>query len=513
LGLDIVAADHSDGRPRYCKYRLDDESAGKQLPICTLARHFAGGHASANFRVEPAACETCARYPLPDGPRLNPVVASLVLSATRHISGAIPLPTRERLAMHGVARFAERWLLTSGGADVRRALKSDDPIGGARPDERLVRARDRRSDVPGAEPLRKLRIGLVGPHSRFGLGHQNRDLAVNLDIDRWLVPLGGPGDSPPVGLRCRTDVISRDLSDLELEAWLDGLDVVLFVESPFFPALTDVARQMGVCVVCVPNWEWLHPGLEWLDGVDVMLCPTRHTARLLTEWKGHFRFSWTVETMAWPVDTNHFRFRRRFVCRRFVFVNGSGGFRARPINGSLADFRRKGLEVLLSAAELAPEVSIIVYAEAKDAPAIPPSVELRHPPGDNSLLYCDGDVCVQPSHWEGLGLPLLECQAAGMPLVTTNAPPMNEHQPIAVIPAVEEAAYLTSDLCIPAARIRPEDLAGVLRSLQGRRIFCESGRARRHVLREHNWRVARPKLLQILGSATSESYERFSPAR
>ena len=169
-----------------------------------------------------------------------------------------------------------------------------------------------RSRARGASLEQNLKIGLVGRNSRFGLGHQNRDIAVKLNIDRWLVPLAGPGDLPPIGLRCRTDVISRDLSDAELEAWLDGLDVVLFVESPSFPALPEVAREMDVRVVCVPNWEWLHPGLPWLDDIDLMLCPTRHTARLLTEWKTRFRFSWRVETLPWPVDTDHFRFRRRF---------------------------------------------------------------------------------------------------------------------------------------------------------------------------------------------------------
>jgi glycosyltransferase involved in cell wall biosynthesis len=513
LDLDTVTVQHSDGRPRYCKYRLDDLSAGKHLPICTLVRHIAGTSASAHCRVEPSACEMCAKYPLPDGPRLNPVVASLVLSATQKMSGARPLSTHEKLAIHGARRFAERWLTTGGSSDVRQVVKPDDPTASDGPVPGLLRERDRRIKGPDVKRERKLKIGLVGRHSRFGLGHQNRDIAANLDIDRWLVPLAGPGDSPPSGLRCRIDVISRELDDSELEAWLDGLDIVLFVESPCFPTLPEVARQMGVGVVCVPNWEWLYPGLEWLDSVDLMLCPTRHTARVLAGWKERFRFPWTVETLPWPVDTDHFRFRRRFVCRQFVYVNGSGGSRATPTDPSRADFRRKGLEVLLSAAKLAPDVAIIVYADAKDLPAIPPNVQLRPPPRDNSLLYCDGDVCVQPSHWEGLGLPLLECQAAGMPLVTTDAPPMDEHQPIALIPAVLEAAYLSPDLCIAAARIEPEDLAKVLRSVHGRRIFRASGRARRHVLREHNWRNARRKLLQILEAAAFEGGERVSPGR
>jgi 1,2-diacylglycerol 3-alpha-glucosyltransferase len=36
------------------------------------------------------------------------------------------------------------------------------------------------------------------------------------------------------------------------------------------------------------------------------------------------------------------------------------------------------------------------------------------------------DVCLSPSRWEGLGLPLYEAIAFGMPTITNDAPPMNE---------------------------------------------------------------------------------------
>jgi glycosyltransferase involved in cell wall biosynthesis len=257
-----------------------------------------------------------------------------------------------------------------------------------------------------------------------------------------------------------------------------------------------------VRVVCVPNWEFLHPGLEWLEEVDLMLCPARCTAELLEQWKSRFGFRWQVACLPWPVDTDRFRFRRRHVCRRFVFVNGAGGAPAFEADNSSIVFCRKGLDVLLAAARLAPEIPIIVYTCVRE-PAVPPNVQLRPPPAHNSLLYCDGDVCVQPSHWEGLGLPLLECQAAGMPLITTDFPPMREHRPWALIPATEEAAYLTPQLCIGAARIQPEDLACTLRTAYGRRIGAASKRARRFIERHHSWPVARPTLWRMIEQLVS----------
>src|SRR5207253_8328051 len=95
----------------------------------------------------------------------------------------------------------------------------------------------------------------------------------------------------------------------------------------------------------------------------------------------------------------------------------------------------KGLDVLAQTARILKAVPFLVYSQQSDLPALPDNVEVRRAPRDNRALYADGDVCVQPSHWEGLGLQLLECQAAGLPLVTTDAPPMNECRPFRTVPA------------------------------------------------------------------------------
>ena len=290
-----------------------------------------------------------------------------------------------------------------------------------------------------------------------------------------------------------------------MEAWLDGLDVVLFVERPVFLNAPALARRLGILVVCVPNWEWLHPGIEWLQDVDLMVCPTQHTSDMLSNWKSRFDFKWDLTCVPWPVDTNRFQFRLRRVCKRFIFVNGSGGTVATVCGGSQSRMRRKGLDVALAAALQAPEISMIVYAFPEDVSYRPSNVELRPMPLDNRDLYKDGDVCVQPSHWEGLGLPLLECQAAGMPLITTNAPPMSEHHPLALIPAEIVASRLTQNLVIPAAHIQPDDLAAVLRSANGRRIGSQSRQARLFIEREHNWTTARSKILESIQQSITKN--------
>ena len=41
-----------------------------------------------------------------------------------------------------------------------------------------------------------------------------------------------------------------------------------------------------------------------------------------------------------------------------------------------------------------------------------------------SIAACD--VCITPSRWEGLGLPLYEAMAFGQPVISNDDPPMNE---------------------------------------------------------------------------------------
>ena len=48
------------------------------------------------------------------------------------------------------------------------------------------------------------------------------------------------------------------------------------------------------------------------------------------------------------------------------------------------------------------------------------------PMAEHLRQFASCDVCLSPSRWEGLGLPLYEAIAFGMPAITNDAPPMNE---------------------------------------------------------------------------------------
>ena len=350
-------------------------------------------------------------------------------------------------------------------------------------------------------PPRPGKVGLLGWHTPSGLGYQNRDIAEHLRVNRWLAPrhprirrLG----RPCIAGKYKAPW-ARAVSVRVRQRWLAGLDWLLFVEHPYLAGMGALAHNMGISVACVPNWEWLAPDLDWLPHVDLMICPTAFTDRMLRRWKRIMGFAWDVVHIPWPIDPRRFPFRRRERCRRFLFVNGTGGVTARRPDGSRTPYRRKGLGLVAETARLLPEVPFLVYSQVNDLPKLPANVEVRPPPARNSDLYRDGDVCVQPSHWEGLGLQLLECQAAGMPLVTTDAPPMNECRPYRVVSvAGTEPVFMAGDQPVDSQLVRPEDLAAVLGAIYDTDIRDASERAREYIETERSWDRLRDAIAALM---------------
>ncbi len=344
------------------------------------------------------------------------------------------------------------------------------------------------------------KIGLVGRASATGLGYSNADFARSFEIDRWLIP--SKRHEPPLSSPeppCRVDYVPLDPDPKLIARWLTGLDWVLFIERPTLSGLASIARGMGIFIAAVPNWEWLGHHLDWLRAADLLICPTRHTYRYVCDWRLRYGYGWEVAYVPWPIDINHFSFRQRSRCDRFVFINGMGGHLGTRLDGSVSLLKRKGIEVMVEAMRASPRLNFVFYSLDPKHPELPPNVEHRQAPVDNRALYEHGDVCVQPSHLEGVGLQLLECQAAGMPLISTDAPPMNEHNPWATIPVARaETVIFGEGLPVPWQHIDPERLAALLQEQAGADITQASRQAREFIEREHNWSNASAALRELL---------------
>ena len=329
-------------------------------------------------------------------------------------------------------------------------------------------------------------IGLVGWDAVTGLGRYNDDLARHCGAVRRLLPahptLPPAAATPPGGIR----IPRGEPEDATLDEFLNGLDWLLFVETPYILRLPERARRAGVRLAAIPMAENFDPRAPWVGLIDLMLPPTRHCTALLERARREYGFAWRVAYVPGAVDTERLPFRPRAVCESFLFCNGRGGYAG-----------RKGAAAIAAAARLAPEVRLIVRSQVAELPPMPPHVEVRPEAADPAELYRDGDVAVQPSRWEGLGLTLLEAQACGLPLVTTDGPPMAEYRPHRLV-AANPGTILIGGREVATFDVAPAALAATLRALR-RTDVAEAGiAARRFIEAEHSWRVVAPRLRRML---------------
>lgn len=439
------------------------------------------------------ACEACCRSSPPEGARMNPILASLVLDAAARVIERGGAPGCD--VSH--AEQARDRAVLSLEVTLPEPVPVPDP-----PGSRVATGGEAagRTGCHGSRTARAGKVGLVGWNTATGIGSMNRDLASHGLVDRWLAihhprypTLSGPRDSCPI------DCVSHDPARFDLGPWLAGLDWVVFAELSYLAHATRQAREHGVRVALIPMWELAHPRHEWLRFVDLVICPHRWAYRVFSDWKERHGAAWDVVCVPWPVDSRLLPFRERRQSLRYVFINGTGGCRARRVSDGAATPRRKGVDLVLDAAGLLPTIPFLVYTQLPLGRPVPANVELRTERSSRAGLYEEGDVCVQPSHWEGLGLQMLECQASGMPLVTTDAPPMNEFRPHRVVPVHETEVVSIADFHPFTARLmRPEDLANVLADLHDTDIREPSREARAFIEREHSWEGAVESFRELL---------------
>ena len=105
---------------------------------------------------------------------------------------------------------------------------------------------------------------------------------------------------------------------------------------------------------------------------------------------------------------------------------GSFMGRRKPLDEALEAFGRVGDPrlCLLLRGQVKRKEGKLAKAARKD-----PRIEVRledEPTAEHLQSFANCDVCLTPSRWEGLGLPLYEATAFGMPIITNDDPPMNE---------------------------------------------------------------------------------------
>jgi len=326
-----------------------------------------------------------------------------------------------------------------------------------------------------------MRIGLVGWCTYTGLGTQNMSIAKNLPAHKWLIPKHPKVKTAEIKHGCLTKVVPyKTLSEENLDWFFSDIDVLLFCERFYFKGLLEEAKKRNVPVLCYVNLEWFPP--KGIPGVSAYLAPTKVTYDTIKA-ENH-----TAPVFYTPIaiDLDQLPFKKRITCQKYLFVHGFGGHSG-----------RKATEVVFESV-LRAKVPFIIYAQRKLR--IPFELrkfcDVRPETPTVADLYEEGSVCVQPSRFEGIGLQLLECQACGLPLITSNSAPMNEYQPMFSIGGRRSRLKVARDIEVIDADVG--ELARVLQDTYKTDISKQSKNARSFIEENHSWAVCHQPLLDAI---------------
>jgi glycosyltransferase involved in cell wall biosynthesis len=233
----------------------------------------------------------------------------------------------------------------------------------------------------------------------------------------------------------------------------------------------------------MPNAEWFKPEDPDIAAVSAFIAPTIACFEMLKSCNCGSRTTYIPHA----IDTERFSFRRRETAETFLHCSGWGGHKD-----------RKGTDIVFRVAEACPEIPVVIRSQ-KFCQYSLPNIIIHGPTIDPEMQYDRGDICVQPSRWEGVGLQILEAMACGLPTVVPDAPPMNEYQADSVLRVkAHSGPVLVGTKPWTQWEIDHESLAATLRRLHHQQIGDLSIRARKFV-EQRSWAVLKADYMRLIG--------------
>jgi 1,2-diacylglycerol 3-alpha-glucosyltransferase len=281
-----------------------------------------------------------------------------------------------------------------------------------------------------------MRIGIVSKWFSRGqpvVGRYLRSAFEELGHETFVLARPKKERGPRPGALDRDDVWDQpgitEASDFEVplaeyEGWVEanGIEAVFCDQNYQFTALAALRRN-GVRVAGRFVWEHFTeqdvPGA--LDAYDLIYSMTRAEQERYRGWGIETPYvQWGCHPELTSIVPN-----RHGDTVRFIFPGGFIGHR-KPVLDVVEAFARSDdsrLRLLVTAqvdrrleeAAARAAADSRIEIDVADAPRL-----------DYLQRFADCDVCLAISRWEGLGLPLYEAIAFGMPVITNDVPPMNE---------------------------------------------------------------------------------------
>lgn len=306
---------------------------------------------------------------------------------------------------------------------------------------------------------------------------------------------------PPDVLHCPISRLGQNTRDLR--RFIDGLDVLLCFETPFFWPIVSYAKSRGVKTVCMPMYECslTNPSTHF----DEYWCPSLLDLRYFSEMhmpEGErvppFETCYGVHgsvSRFTPVPVE-VEWKQRHTATVFVHNAGHGGLKGRNGTKELL----QAMKYVKSPVELIVRSQEQIDLRDENEILLDQRVTTRIGTCPQKELYSEGDVFIFPEKFNGLSLPLQEARAAGMLVMSVDRYPMNTWLPdgplIPVVTTVKNRVgppYMEFDEAI----INPRMIAGKIDEFYGADIheYSQDGLA---WARRMSWDVLGPKYLELL---------------
>lgn len=342
-----------------------------------------------------------------------------------------------------------------------------------------------------------MRLSVVGWAADSGVGRELIDATRHLPVTSAFILHNAAKKSRLDLLRGVPFFASQPTNlDKQMGLFLDchKPDTILTWETPGDWSFPGIWRKRGIKWVHMVHWDWFSGEAKHIEiwrGAK-LLAPNQMC-------KGELSRLYQLDSvhLPVPVDTGRLVFRERPVAETFVSVYGYGGMQ-----------NRRSLQEVLEAWRLIPQPPKLVIRAQKPpeefavkGASVPRSIEVQlgnlPEPAD---LYATGDVALQPSRYEGVGVSLIEAQACGLPVIAVDAPPMNEVAPDLKVQVAKVAHVSLMGKTIPSYIPAASHLASVVSSIRGKDIKELSRRARERAETQFSWNVLKQRWVETLSS-------------
>jgi 1,2-diacylglycerol 3-alpha-glucosyltransferase len=304
---------------------------------------------------------------------------------------------------------------------------------------------------------------------------------------------------------------ANKLSDIDLEdlkKWIDtnNISIILFNEQHFWgPVL--FCKSLGLRLGAYVDY-YLPNTVPFFQVYDFLICNT----------KRHYSvFSWHPHCFYIPWGTNLNLFKPqtldRVDAKKIVFFHSSG----------LSPYR-KGTDLVLHAFETMPYETcrLVIHSqlpEHKYPSKIRKTIKKLKTNGNLDFiegtvpapgLYCKGDVYVYPSRLDGIGLTVPEAMACGLPVITTDEPPMNELvQPgCGDLVRVEKYQRRYDNYYWKLAHVSIDDLRSKMYTyiVDPGKVISAKENALRHATAQFNWLSNASNLSELINDDNLRTY-------